>query len=210
MRSCPLRGSIPARAGETRPSSVSLGLGRVYPRTGGGNRSSSLLRNRGSGLSPHGRGKRIAVRRRHQRGGSIPARAGETNCSAAATSARGVYPRTGGGNLQKRQICTGAAGLSPHGRGKPMAKRTRKGAAGSIPARAGETPGLTPKRLSGWVYPRTGGGNRPQDVIRLCRQGLSPHGRGKLRLGSRRNGHPGSIPARAGETDVAFLLTIEP
>ena len=53
----------------------------------------------------------------------------------------GVYPRTGGGNpyLFAQESATG--GLSPHGRGKPVNPQVNAISQGSIPARAGETPG---------------------------------------------------------------------
>ena len=50
------------------------------------------------------------------------------------------------------------------------------------------------------VYPRTGGGNAGYTVRQVAKQGLSPHGRGKLLNRAGRLDLLRSIPARAGET----------
>ena len=91
-------GSIPARAGETGGQVPAQCPVAVYPRTGGGNRQWQLGYRRGHGLSPHGRGKRLACSGAARRAGSIPARAGETLSPGLAVLAFRVYPRTGGGN----------------------------------------------------------------------------------------------------------------
>ena len=91
-------------------------------------------------------------------------------------------------------------GLSPHGRGKLARQLLTTGGSRSIPARAGETtdkPG-TPSFFG--VYPRTGGGNRSHRIPPSTATGLSPHGRGKQALPRAFPTRPGSIPARAGET----------
>ena len=70
--------SIPARAGETTPRRRPGTPGRVYPRTGGGNRGAGNAGGGNGGLSPHGRGKRMDKVKEWAAEGSIPARAGET------------------------------------------------------------------------------------------------------------------------------------
>ena len=79
-----LIGAIPARAGETVRVS-----GAVFRGAAGG----------GTGLSPHGRGKRFDRRRFSIGNGAIPARAGETCPVAQPWLMPSRYPRTGGGNL---------------------------------------------------------------------------------------------------------------
>ena len=75
-------GSIPAWAGETRPSRVAtIGLW-VYPRVGGGNRRGYPHGVLAAGLSPRGRGKQASWHSPRRLGGSIPAWAGETRPSA--------------------------------------------------------------------------------------------------------------------------------
>ena len=70
------------------------------------------------GLSPRGRGKRLALDIRGFVRGSIPAWAGETLCAKPPSKTRWVYPRVGGGNVKVLPIDPGHYGLSPRGRGK--------------------------------------------------------------------------------------------
>ena len=71
---------------------------------------------------------------------------------------------------------------------------------GSIPARAGETCAKTLGYPPTGVYPRTGGGNRLNTFLAFALYGLSPHGRGKLKVKEPVIRLSRSIPARAGET----------
>ena len=73
------RRSIPAWAGETPESRCISWKASVYPRVGGGNRTSPSAGRNPTGLSPRGRGKRIASLRSTISSGSIPAWAGETD-----------------------------------------------------------------------------------------------------------------------------------
>ena len=196
----PRRGSIPAWAGETVPRDGTSRTSRVYPRVGGGNRSSTRLLAAVRGLSPRGRGKRLAGYDRQVQAGSIPAWAGETAFAGHSPSAREVYPRVGGGNTRDGKPATRQHGLSPRGRGK----RGKGGGKGvvqrSIPAWAGETqvrPGLWGLHS---VYPRVGGGNESAGLDRQYPGGLSPRGRGKPRAKTPKRNRAGSIPAWAGET----------
>ncbi len=111
-----------------------------------------------------------------------------------------VYPRVGGGNLIAQGLQLGVMGLSPRGRGKPVAAGDIISIQGSIPAWAGETTDtITPPPILE-VYPRVGGGNTPTLVVIGNDPGLSPRGRGKHPgLQSGLQGY-GSIPAWAGET----------
>ena len=70
---------------------------------------------------------------------------------------------------------------------------------GSIPARAGEPSAPSGRPPSSRVYPRTGGGTRPDGCKRPPCGGLSPHGRGNHGGVQLRGSPQGSIPARAGE-----------
>ncbi len=174
-----------------------------------------------AGLSPRGRGKlagasAFACARR-----SIPAWAGETSMTNPPRAVRRVYPRVGGGNAALIYAARFGPGLSPRGRGKPMASHSPGRGRRSIPAWAGETygPGRSAYSRGGsipaWagetsqrenratrtpVYPRVGGGNlvsrRGCDRI----AGLSPRGRGKPILVLYRAKQIRSIPAWAGET----------
>ena len=152
------------------------------------------------GLSPHGRGKRVDKGQGQVNRRSIPARAGETAPQFNDGFLLGVYPRTGGGNVDRHRQHRIVKGLSPHGRGKPARVPVAAPVAGSIPARAGETRSLPLIPGLPWVYPRTGGGNSARIYRSKIGDGLSPHGRGKLEQLQAVFLRPGSIPARAGET----------
>ena len=177
----------------------------VYPRTGGGQLT--------MGLSPHGRGNRIA---------SVPARAGEPGHRVYAPAPR-VYPRTGGGTdtlpgrlspqtievgptLRRVYPRTGGGtrardnagvyprtgdlpgthrGLSPHGRGN----------------RRRSAPRRTPGSGAGSIPARAG---EPPVTTPYSPWGLSPHGRGNLdgpvQRTTRARGHWGLSPHGRGNS----------
>ena len=136
-------GSIPAWAGETSGFPTRNRRCRVYPRVGGGNRITSIRRRTDGGLSPRGRGKRGKTRGSKSAWRSIPAWAGETTCIRILAQFQKVYPRVGGGNSRQAQSIFTSGGLSPRGRGKPVEPPPANVSEGSIPAWAGETPGVT-------------------------------------------------------------------
>ena len=156
----PEDGSIPARAGETAAIVPTRAGVKVHPRACGGNclrhRSTSHMR----GPSPRVRGKRTRARRTIPRGGSIPARAGETARRAGRMRRPSVHPRACGGNVCASSEQWRANGPSPRVRGKPTKESFDAAPYRSIPARAGETirwPSTGPPRR---VHPRACGGNR--------------------------------------------------
>ena len=172
--------SIPAWAGETGSSSRSRAARSVYPRVGGGNSSLTLASRLTDGLSPRGRGKRLACCNMPSRCRSIPAWAGETKRDWRRYPMSRVYPRVGGGNP--------AAGSLP-----PAPYR-------SIPAWAGETLWNRKDVQRYRVYPRVGGGNAEFLLIGKRGNGLSPRGRGKQVCMVGADSAIRSIPAWAGET----------
>ena len=107
MSICPVKdsGSIPAWAGETVQDIMDIGVEAVYPRVGGGNTITTTRTETDTGLSPRGRGKRIAGYRPCQRQRSIPAWAGETGCIRSTIVSIKVYPRVGGGNIDAGAFC---------------------------------------------------------------------------------------------------------
>ena len=173
-------GSIPAWAGETDRADAQLPSVRVYPRVGGGNRYAFVSQRRHKGLSPRGRGKRLALYRLYSRRRSIPAWAGETGIIGEQRRCRQVYPRVGGGNILFRLPARFGGGLSPRGRGKHNSVTGATQIAGSIPAWAGETLRMGDGEYVHRVYPRVGGGNDVPPLFVTAMRGLSPRGRGKL------------------------------
>ena len=192
--------SIPAWAGETAPRTALAPLMSVYPRVGGGNWSWPTASRINRGLSPRGRGKLWGVASMCSLFRSIPAWAGETAWTCGHLCFVKVYPRVGGGNWRSSALIVSHRGLSPRGRGKPIAHVKRLNMSRSIPAWAGET--TTTDTYAGLypVYPRVGGGNVLETPVSVPPVGLSPRGRGKLPGWQTPHGTLRSIPAWAGET----------
>ena len=178
---------------------------RVYPRVGGGNTAIGALIYLHHGLSPRGRGKLPPLPPPPSGKGSIPAWAGETLSSLLCANFQEVYPRVGGGNVLMSRSATSGAGLSPRGRGKLPPVDDAAIQIGSIPAWAGETLLFGSKNAICSVYPRVGGGNPRSVHYAGGGVGLSPRGRGKQHTRLAHRIRAGSIPAWAGETDVALV-----
>ena len=180
LRGQPRRGrSIPAWAGETPRQRAGGRQRTVYPRVGGGNQEHSDGASQSAGLSPRGRGKRIANYEAYAGGRSIPAWAGETRRRHSLRRAPSVYPRVGGGNESVSHTEVATQGLSPRGRGKRPGGKILSSNEGSIPAWAGETFSSRQRRYRKAVYPRVGGGNDASATADFATGGLSPRGRGK-------------------------------
>ena len=174
------RRSIPAWAGETMRGAFG-GIGaEVYPRVGGGNVADQAVVIASGGLSPRGRGKRAGPNQGKIQGRSIPAWAGETGKALGVACRWWVYPRVGGGNAAMNDQLQDHRGLSPRGRGKPLALPRFVRRHRSIPAWAGETRGRAHRANIRPVYPRVGGGNVIVIYLSVHVAGLSPRGRGKL------------------------------
>ena len=108
-------------------------------------------------------------------------------------------PRKGGGTSDLAIIDEAGLGLSPQGRGNPLARTAVRELNGTIPAGAGEPHPFRTSRSSTQDYPRRGGGTCANSLLTPLGQGLSPQGRGNL-LCSHVEGYVfGTIPAGAGE-----------
>ena len=95
------------------------------------------------------------------------------------------------------------AGLSPRGRGNLPGGLSARRPSGSIPAWAGEPLLRRAYRPRSRVYPRVGGGTVATLTIAPVISGLSPRGRGNLRLLLPQGAPLGSIPAWAGEPKMS-------
>ena len=131
--------------------------------------------------------------------GSIPACAGEPPRVQLRRCPGRVYPRVCGGTSMPAFQTPSQKGLSPRVRGNPADAAPRRGRPRSIPACAGEPPGLPIPGHCGLVYPRVCGGTF---ASRSCPDGvggLSPRVRGNRPRTIERPVASGSIPACAGE-----------
>ena len=192
-------GSIPARAGQPRPTRRTLLDRRVYPRACGATVLTPFVPLIWGGLSPRVRGNLSLPPSLPQRGGSIPARAGQPFCLSRIAITPGVYPRACGATLIRAGVGSRDEGLSPRVRGNLRVPTRVALMAGSIPARAGQPVSRCLVRRRRAVYPRacgatTGCRARSQHAI-----GLSPRVRGNHLHRRQRSKSSGSIPARAGQ-----------
>ena len=110
------------------------------------------------GLSPRGRGNPSFLAPTPKPPRSIPAWAGEPISLPPVPSGIPVYPRVGGGTRHFLLRRPSRLGLSPRGRGNPLACLLFLPVSRSIPAWAGEPISLPPVPSGIPVYPRVGGG----------------------------------------------------
>ena len=202
-------GSIPACAGEPRTGDAPSTAGRVYPRVCGGTGRKARSNYPARGLSPRVRGNRQAPDPLPETAGSIPACAGEPPKSPWRRRSLRVYPRVCGGTTGCRFIRASPMGLSPRVRGNLESKQHIKGAAGSIPACAGEPPPGSPRSPRRRVYPRVCGGTPSPMPPTAKLAGLSPRVRGNQVARAFRQRPVGSIPACAGEPNRSRLGPVD-
>ena len=191
---------IPARAGKTDRSHATAPSVPAHPRAGGENAVKPGTRANHSGSSPRGRGKQYPHEFPTHKVRLIPARAGKTVLWSARRRPHQAHPRAGGENPGTSSDIRQDHGSSPRGRGKHYPLTPEIAAEGLIPARAGKTWKLTPRRPSASAHPRAGGENAAPDGLVDPDAGSSPRGRGKRLEPARRRGVPRLIPARAGKT----------
>ena len=195
--------SIPAHAGEPRPSCRRRSAPRVYPRPRGGTVFPSPQNALARGLSPPTRGNRTRTGTAWTSRRSIPAHAGEPRSIFGESRRQRVYPRPRGGTVLARQRGNLDKGLSPPTRGNRCRGFCRAGRARSIPAHAGEPPFQPCLSDLPWVYPRPRGGTPFAAGKRGRGYGLSPPTRGNRAVFAVFDDPNRSIPAHAGEPKSA-------
>ena len=217
-------GSIPACAGEPRPSALARSGTWVYPRVCGGTpdvgaatredspaagrgryspcsplpglRRETIYRDGGLPSLPGGRGRQSTAPAAPD---STPIRPPGRASACAPPRPPVVYPRVCGGTASLRCQLARPSGLSPRVRGNPWRTERAHGRHGSIPACAGEPRSRVPRSSSRGVYPRVCGGTRTRPQAERSVTGLSPRVRGNRLRALRRRRRPRSIPACAGE-----------
>ena len=192
-------GSIPAGAGEPTRNSVANTRIRVYPRGCGGTPTPTRLSAFVRGLSPRVRGNLKENTGILDRGGAIPAGAGEPERGWRSNRLRWVYPRGCGGTQKVLAFSSRRVGLSPRVRGNHAESQRNRVHGRSIPAGAGEPDERHRGSRHGRVYPRGCGGTAFGHGDQLTGGGLSPRVRGNQRPGETYRERCGSIPAGAGE-----------
>ena len=174
----PLRGPIPARAGQpggVHTASASLG---AYPRACGATSRLQMLDQNHWGLSPRVRGNRATNLRRCWAPGPIPARAGQPLPSRWRRRGCWAYPRACGATPWPSPVASMAMGLSPRVRGNHRTHLSMLARWGPIPARAGQPEGVALRLHDIGAYPRACGATRYCNAISASLPGLSPRVRG--------------------------------
>ena len=196
----PIRRFIPARAGNTRPTTASPPPRPVHPRAGGEHEDPVRHQPRIFGSSPRGRGTRRhpCYHLLHQR--FIPARAGNTQSCPPHTDGHSVHPRAGGEHADDAAIGWRIIGSSPRGRGTQAIETARARVLRFIPARAGNTRTCSCRRPCATVHPRAGGEHPASAASAIAAAGSSPRGRGTPNTLASVRIHRRFIPARAGNT----------
>ena len=138
--------------------------------------------------------------------GSIPARAGQPKQMVRQLTLCGVHPRSRGAADQPATSVRRPEGPSPLARGSLHVVGFDADAVGSIPARAGQPDMGAVLRHITRVHPRSRGAARRAGKARRTNQGPSPLARGSQGAAAVSKLHNGSIPARAGQPWVEWLM----
>ena len=193
-------GLIPARAGNTIRTSLSLTCSRAHPRSRGEHIKGIIDGVVQWGSSPLARGTLHARVHHVYAGGLIPARAGNTLNTASTAPTDWAHPRSRGEHPSVIGVVMMPAGSSPLARGTHTGGSENTGQIGLIPARAGNTSTTKKAILTCWAHPRSRGEHVFVIDIIVIVMGSSPLARGTLRNGVSVLTACGLIPARAGNT----------
>ena len=198
-----LRGIIPAYAGNTMSSDLTLKNLRDHPRVCGEHNSEGYQRSRRQGSSPRMRGTHDNGDMVHAAPGIIPAYAGNTADSRRHCPWRWDHPRVCGEHRHRRVSIGGNPGSSPRMRGTLRALLAADRFRGIIPAYAGNTIRAVRTSVRTWDHPRVCGEhyNRSMDILDTT--GSSPRMRGTPAGSTIIIIQPGIIPAYAGNTRPA-------
>ena len=155
-------GIIPALAGNTGSSSLTMGDGRDHPRSRGEYTSDSRTSKHKSGSSPLSRGIRGIGLAEILLAGIIPALAGNTVAHGRVILDVQDHPRSRGEYGRRRGRRHGRLGSSPLSRGIPHAVHGRYSGLRIIPALAGNTSGRLGTKPPSRDHPRSRGEYPPR------------------------------------------------
>ena len=152
------------------------------------------------GPSPRVRGAQVVYMEAPQCMGTIPACAGSTLRARSESQPRRDHPRVRGEHRCTETTASPAPGPSPRARGARPGRRGAAGAGGTIPACAGSTVRVRPRRCGCWDHPRVRGEHARIAHLEHDGGGLSPRARGAPGRSPAQPGRVGTIPACAGST----------
>ena len=193
-------GIIPARAGFTRVSGLSLNSRPDHPRSRGVYEQWLDVEPGAGGSSPLARGLPRGAQAGGGGGRIIPARAGFTRWWGRGRGPRPDHPRSRGVYVLMLERVDVVAGSSPLARGLLVTTGFRGLSPGIIPARAGFTVTGPAVRSGSTDHPRSRGVYHDRDESREVPTGSSPLARGLHRGSVGCRSAAGIIPARAGFT----------
>ena len=159
------------------------------------------------GSSPLTRGKPFTTWVSGTASGLIPAHAGKTAPNGIKNFADGAHPRSRGENRLIHWPPRTLVGSSPLTRGKHHRRDHAGRGPGLIPAHAGKTPPPSAGSTGAWAHPRSRGENVVGTLVPGVQSGSSPLTRGKRKEGQNERRNPGLIPAHAGKTSDASLIS---
>ena len=178
-------GSIPACAGNPKPSRACAGGPRVHPRVCGESSGSGVMLQPEPGPSPRVRGILRLGGDAPARAGSIPACAGNPVPCVPGRIVQGVHPRVCGESMLAAQVESPPPGPSPRVRGIPAPAPAGHPRAGSIPACAGNPHRRWRPRPTAEVHPRVCGESAHRCSAPSRQGGPSPRVRGIQRATDR-------------------------
>ena len=196
-------GSIPAGAGQPWRHLPAECLPWVHPRWCGAASVIFVPIAPEMGPSPLVRGSRIKSAGLSVQAGSIPAGAGQPTVAGKKPLFKRVHPRWCGAALLFLLRAKSALGPSPLVRGSPLQRPSPIAREGSIPAGAGQPPKPAISVLPCRVHPRWCGAAAESLFVPSRYKGPSPLVRGSPTRVPGSTTRPGSIPAGAGQPEIA-------
>ncbi len=194
---------IPAHAGNRTGRWREQGISAVHPRTRGEQSVSTTSSDNDTGSSPHTRGtvfERVVISVMTR---FIPAHAGNRPAHSMASARWPVHPRTRGEQSRVVGLKLTFTGSSPHTRGTDAAEADDVGDSRFIPAHAGNSAALAPRKFAGPVHPRTRGEQSSFSPSNDAAIGSSPHTRGTVVFAEGLIDRIRFIPAHAGNSPAA-------
>ena len=191
---------IPAHAGKTTRSWITVVDEGAHPRSRGENGTRPGHSRDARGSSPLTRGKRSAATSADSTPGLIPAHAGKTCGRTGARTHARAHPRSRGENRSFAIRSAPRPGSSPLTRGKRHHQCRVGSPRGLIPAHAGKTHQPRARNSRPRAHPRSRGENVREGELGREGTGSSPLTRGKLPRVRATWRARGLIPAHAGKT----------
>jgi len=193
-------GIIPARAGSRARASRPFRVWRDHPRSRGEHVPIAFDGMSVLGSSPLARGAQERVLVGDLDVGIIPARAGSTSPWCPPRARWWDHPRSRGEHAYFLAVTRSPPGSSPLARGARTPLSAFRARRGIIPARAGSTSRMRPRRSGSRDHPRSRGEHSVTVMYADTCVGSSPLARGAHRRSPHRPEAGGIIPARAGST----------